>query len=134
MKAFVRLTNGEPAWLSGTRKQRQVSAPKIPWDQVLPNAKAEGPNSSDVVITMTVDSTVKMVENIREPFIGKGFEFKIDGKLKQRAHRKVLDRDGEANPLTCVPVPLRLVKTYDGLLVRRSLAVLQRRTRSPSYQ
>ena len=93
MKAVLRLTNGEQAWLSGLRKKRQVAAPKIHWAQVLPEADADGPNSSDVEIAMTFDCTVKTVESIREPLVGKGFEIKINGKPKQRADRKVLDRD-----------------------------------------
>jgi Homeodomain-like domain len=96
-KYIVRLTLDERKQLRSVIKQLKGSSQKVRRAQILLKADVEGANWTDERIAEVFDCHTKMVENIRQRLVERGFEETFNGT--PRAHppiEKLLDGEQEA--------------------------------------
>jgi hypothetical protein len=96
-KYIVRLTEEERETLRQVVEKFKGSSQKVRRAQVLLKADADGPGWTDARISDAFGCRTKTVENIRERFVGEGFEVTLDGRHRPEPPcPKLLDGEQEA--------------------------------------
>ena len=96
-KYIVRLTEEERETLRQVAEKFKGSSQKVRRAQVLLKADADGPGWTDARISDAFGCRTKTVENIRERFVGEGFEVTLDGRHRPEPPcPKLLDGEQEA--------------------------------------
>jgi hypothetical protein len=107
-KYIVRLTKAERIQLKQVIAKGKAAAYKIKHAHILLKVDADGPNWSDETIAESFDCHVNTPRNVRQRFVGQGFEAALERKkqLKPPRERK-FDRKAEAHliALSCSQPP-----------------------------